>query len=198
MASITLATEDELSEAIGTRLLAEIDLLPDQIQSLRKNGSGYLKLNIKSWKELARIRPVLLITDLDNVACPVTMREQLIGSGPIPKNLLIRIAVREVESWVLADHDAAENLFGRKIKLPPEPDTLPDPTSHLLRLAKSASRKVRDNLVKEANAVARQGLGYNAHLKAWILTHWNPERAASRSPSLARTRLRLQDLQGRM
>ena len=41
-----------------------------------------------------------------------------------------------------------------------------------------------------------QGLGYNARLTAWVNSEWSPQRAAERSPSLARARLRLNQVVG--
>lgn len=197
MTQIALATEDVLSEAVGLQLLKEINLTPNNIQCLRRDGFGYLRSKVTNWKEVAKIKPVLLITDLDQVACPSKMRETWLGSTPTPSDLLLRIAVREVESWVLADHEAMRQLMGSKGKLPTCPDELPDPKSHLLQLAKQASREVRQDLVKEKGAVASQGIGYNTRLGSMVASCWCPERAASRSPSLARTRLRLRELAAR-
>ena len=43
MRAIALATEDELSEAIGLRLIAESPFHEADVLPLRRNGSGYLK-----------------------------------------------------------------------------------------------------------------------------------------------------------
>jgi hypothetical protein len=194
MTKVALATEDVLSESVGLQLLAEINLAPKNVQLLRKDGFGYLRSKVEAWKALARLKPVLLITDLDRIACPQQLRDAWLTGSPPPPNLLLRIAVREVESWVLADHVAMRQLIGNKGKLPPVPDDLPDPKSHLLQLAKLAPREVREDLVKENGAVASQGIGYNARLQALVASSWSPERASERSPSLARARHRLQDL----
>lgn len=194
MTQMVLATEDALSEAVGLQLLGEIDLTPCDIQCLRKDGFGYLRSKVGSWRALARIRPVLLITDLDRVTCPVRLRDDWLGELPTPPDLLLRIAVREIESWVLADHEAVRQLIGKKGTLPPAPDDLPDPKSHLLGLAKLAGREVREDLVKGKGAIASQGIGYNTRLREWIRSSWCAQRAADRSPSLARTRSRLKEL----
>jgi hypothetical protein len=111
----------------------------------------------------------------------------------LPAGLVFRIAVREVESWVLADHQAMRQLVGKKGVLPTQPDELPDPKQALLGLGKTAPKSVRDDLIKTIDGQLRQGLGYNALLTHWINTAWSPERAAERSPSLARARVRLQE-----
>ena len=73
MATVALATEDVLSESVGLRLLAVY--LPQEIEPLllRKNGAGYLRSNISKWAQLARRHPVVVLTDLDRLACPVDL-----------------------------------------------------------------------------------------------------------------------------
>ena len=191
MTPVALATEDELSEAVGLRLLSEHAVLRQaKPMLLRKGGSGYLRKRMDNWKQLAQQRfIVLIITDLDRVACPVLLLDDWLGAGRVcPENLLFRIAVREVESWLLADHHALAQLLGQKIKPPTSPDVLPDPKQHLLGLAKKAPRAVKEDLLALEGVIARQGLGYNRRLVDWVETEWCPQRAADRSPSLARTR----------
>lgn len=194
MMLLALATEDVLSEAIGLRLLAELSTPITPSQLLRRQGFGYLKSRMDSWRQLAQRQIVLILTDLDQLACPITLKADWLGDKPAPANLMLRIAVREVESWVLADHEAMRKLIGKKGTLPPEPDQLPDPKQHLLKLAKLAARPIREDLVKETGAVASQGIGYNHRLTAWARSDWSPERAAQRSPSLQRARTRLNEL----
>lgn len=197
--SVALATEDELSEAVGKRLLAEIERFTEaDLLLLRRNGSGYLRSRMSNWRQLAQHQPVVLLTDLDRVACPGSLLDDWFGTLGRPDNFVCRVAVREIESWLLADHDAIRLLIGKKGRLPAEPDELLDPKQHLLTLAKQASRAVRHDLLKEAGAVAGQGIGYNAHLSAFVKQSWCPERASQRSPSLRKARIRLQELGERM
>lgn len=191
---IALATEDALSEAVGQRLINELSL-PVQIEPLlRKNGFGYLQSKMSNWCQLAQQQPVVIITDLDKLACPKTLLDAWYGKLARPENLIIRIAVREVESWLLADHKAMRNLLGEKGKLPAEPDTLFDPKQQLLKLALSAKRDIRADLVKKTGSVASQGIGYNARLTEMVANDWSPERAAQLSPSLRKARCRLNQL----
>lgn len=194
MTALSLVTEDVLSEAVGLQLLGEVGIPAQDVQLLGRRGFGYLRSKVANWKQLAMMRHVFLLTDLDQVVCPVALRMDWLGGEPIPPKLWMRIAVREVESWLLADHEGIRQLIGSKGKLPPAPDELPDPKAHLLRLAKLAPRQIRQELVKEQGAIASQGTGYNNLLCDWVRTAWCAERAAARSPSLARTRLRLQHL----
>ncbi len=194
MTQIALATEDALSEAIGLRLLAELPFPVVPNLTFGKKGSGYLRSNMPKWRQIARRQAMLILTDLDRIDCAPTMLADWVGRTPLPEDFVLRIVVREIESWALADHVAMRVLIGSKGTLPPSPDTLPDPKRHLLGLAKSASRSVRSDLLVDAGAIASQGIGYNARMIAWVQTDWSPVRAASRSPSLERTRTRLREL----
>lgn len=199
MKFVTLATEDALSEAIGKRLLIDAGYRIEPSPILRKNGFGYLRSKMDSWCEMAKRKPVLLLTDLDTAACPIDLRAAWIGKRKPTENLMLRIAVREIEAWLLADHQALRTLIGSRGKLPPDPDALPDPKQFLLRLvARQASREIREELVANAGAIASQGMGYNSRLSHLVATVWDPERAGTRSKSLQRTRNRIAELIGRM
>lgn len=193
MTPIAIATEDALSEAIALRLIADIPT-PHVVQhSLGKKGNGYLRSKMESWYQMAQHQVMLVLTDLDRANCLLEFRDQWL-TADLPQNLLLRIAVREVESWVLADHVAMRVLIGKKGVLPAAPDDLPDPKQSLLKLAKAAPKLIRDDLLKTIDGNLAQGLGYNARLTEWVHTEWSPQRASERSPSLARARLRLTEV----
>lgn len=194
MMDVALATEDPLSEAIGLCLLAELPTPVKPGLLLRKNGSGYLRSRMDNWRKMSQRQIVIILTDLDRVTCPLALRADWLGKAPCPANLLLRIAVREVESWVLADHVAMRELIGKRGTLPPQPDDLLDAKQHLLKLAKLAPRLTREELVKESGTVTSQGIGYNTRLTDLVQSVWSPERASERSPSLARARRRLREL----
>jgi hypothetical protein len=197
MVPITIATEDELSEAIASRLVSEVPGPCYVAQPLRKGGFGYLRSRMANWRQMAERQVVFVLTDLDRVECPVAMRNDWAGLKPLPPRLLFRIAVREVESWVLADHDAIRRLMGAVPNLPDAPDDIPDPKQALLKLAKKAPRSVRDDIVRQGErGNLLQGLGYNTRLVNWVNSEWSPKRAAERSPSLARARKRLSEIMG--
>ena len=176
---IALATEDELSEAVGIRLVAEASTACEVNLMFRRGGYGYLKTKLDTFCQIARRQPVLLITDLDDGTCAPELIAQWMGRKARPDKLLFRVAVREVEAWLLADHQAMKGLLGNKIAaLPERPDTLSDPKRTLLKLAKKAPRAIRNDLIREQGAIALRGLGYNVRLGAFVRDMWNPERAA--------------------
>ncbi len=197
---VALATEDELSEAVGLRLLNEHEILVrTPPMPLRRGGFGYLRSRMNSWKQMAQNQIVMLLTDLDKIVCPVLLLEDWLGvDRACPDNLIFRIAEREVESWLLADHEALVRLMGKRAKLARAPDILPEPKQFLLEQAKKAPRAIREDLVAATGAMAKQGLGYNARLVRWVETEWCPQRAADRSPSLARARRALNQVAVKM
>lgn len=195
MRHVALATEDALSEAIGQRLVEDSAGALSVSLFLRKSGFGYLKSKIRNFCELARQMPVLLITDLDNAQCPMTLIGAWSRHDVVPDQLIFRVAVRQIESWLLADRESLASFLKVSIqRLPGNPDELSDAKRFLLQLAIRAPRQIRDELVASPDAMAAQGLGYNALLSGFVRSHWNPSRAARRSHSLARARIRLTEL----
>lgn len=194
MRVVSLVTEDELSEAIGLRLLKDFLHFPTSIQTLRRGGFGYIRSKMNSWCQLSHLQPVLIITDLDRAPCPALLKNQWIGTSTPGKNLVFRIAVKEIESWLLADHETIQLLVGKKAQLPNNPDDLIDPKQHLLELSKKAPRDIRYDLLKQEGSICSQGLGYNRRLAATVNRNWCPVRASERSPSLKKAILRIQCL----
>lgn len=198
MMSVALATEDVLSETIGQRLIDELGAQVQVTTLLRRTGNGYLRSKMRSWCQMARHQPVVVLTDLDRLACPKALLDDWFAQLPRPANLMVRVAVRQSESWLLADHEAIRKLIGPRGALPPQPDNLPNAKEHLLQLARLAPREVRLDLIKAAGSISSQGIGYNARLADLIQADWSPERAAQRSPSLERARRRMRELTVRL
>ena len=192
MTPIAIATEDQLSEAVILRMMSEVPT-PHFIQhKLGRAGNGYLRSKMNSWYQMAQHQVMVVLTDLDRSNCVFEFRQEWLVEAP-PASLVFRIAVREVESWVLADHVAMRTLIGSRGVLPTAPDSLADPKQAFLGLVNGAPKSVRDDLLKVREGNLTQGLGYNARLTTWVQSEWSPNRAAERSPSLARARLRLSE-----
>jgi hypothetical protein len=101
--------------------------------------------------------------------------------------MLLRIAVRAVESWLLADHASFATFFSiPEYLVPSAPDELRSPKQTVLDLAaRSKSRSVRDALLPAAGGW-RTGRGYPGHLMQFIQTSWRIDAAKEVSPSLRR------------
>ena len=195
MITVDIATEDELSESVALKLIDQVPGLEPGLL-LRRGGSGYLRSRLRQFSEMARRQPVLLLTDLDSVPCPIALIGTWLGGTSPASGLLLRVAVRTIESWLLADKEAIITLLGQRAAagLPRDPDGVADPKSLLLRLATRAPRDVRLDICPAPGVPVRQGLGYNARLSNFVHNTWNPERAASRSGSLRRAINRIREL----
>lgn len=193
MIEIAIATEDALSEAV-LETLVQHSGRPVQIAArLRRQGFGYLKSRMASFHQMAQWRPVLVLTDLDQTHCAPLLLRDWLRQPPAP-NLLLRVAVREVEAWLLADGEAFATFMGIDPgKVPAQPETLPDPKQRLLNLVRqSRQRDVKRDLLPAPGSRTIQGLGYNEQLIRFVRDHWRVDCASAQAPSLARAWRRLQ------
>lgn len=189
---VNLAIEDELSEAVLRRILSYVDRGYAVGAAYRRGGFGYLRRTIAGWNRAAQGTPFIVLTDLDEYTCPRVLMEQWLQE-PQHENLVFRVAVREVEAWLLADpENLAHYLRVRQARLPTDPDTLPDPKRAILDLArKSRSSDVRGRIVPKHGSTAQQGPDYNGCLAGFVAADWNIGAATRLSPSLRRSVKRL-------
>lgn len=145
------------------------------------------------WNRAAKGTPFVVLTDLDTAPCPGELIKSWLANDQHP-NLLFRVAVREVESWLMADTDNfAHYIATRKTLMPEDPDGLVDAKRTLIQLAKkSSSSSIRQRLVPRKNSTATQGRDHNGCLSIFVNCSWNIESARTRSPSLERTIARLE------
>jgi hypothetical protein len=192
---IDIATEDRPSHEVALRLVAELPGFAVGA-TLGGSGNGYLRQRMRSFHRIAHTRPILILTDQDRCACAPLLMAAWMGEGERPTGMLFRVVVRTIESWLLADHEAMAQWLGARAArgLPPAPDDVADPKSLLVRLAMKAPKDVRLDICPAPGAQTTRGVNYNNRLTQFIQTQWSPERAATRSPSLSRARLRLGEL----
>ena len=186
---IHIAVEDELSERILRRLLLESKREYVIGSVFGRGGFGYLKTRAKNWNAAAAAgTPILLLTDLDEHQCASGLIESWLESEP-HENLMFRIAVREVEAWILADGTGFADFLGiNNVLLPSEPDQLTDPKQSLINLARrSRIRQLRESIVPRRGSTATQGPDYNSCLGNFVRNRWDVQTAIQGSPSLHRT-----------
>lgn len=185
--NVILAVEDELSEVISTKILKSFDI--EIMVVLGNNGNGYLQKKSPEFNRSAKGLDIFLLTDLDSPkGCPLELIRSWI-KGPLNPRFLFRVAIMEVESWLMADRKAVAEFLSIPInRIPPSTDNIPDPKEFLVSLARgSKKRKLREELVPKPGARIPVGYGYNTRLSQFVRDHWDLERAASASPSLKRT-----------
>lgn len=196
MRRIRVVGEDDLCCALGERLVAEA--LPDWVlsgQSINTHGITKLTPNLSRYVQQAlHVQPVLCIADTDR-HCPVQLIRRWLPHGAHSR-FLLRLAVSEAESWILADRHGTAEFFGVALKrVPASPETEPDAKRAVLQLAhQSKKRHLRQEMVSQSDR-SRQGTGYNLHLRSLVTGQWQPRRAAERSGSLQRALTRLSALE---
>lgn len=186
--SIYLAVEDDLSEWLLRRVLRE-RTVPYLIGPVFKQGGfGYLKKLSPAFNNMAKACPVLLLTDLDRRSCASELLHDWLAHPQHP-DFLLRVAVREVEAWLLAsDAELGKFLAVRRVLNFAEPEALDDPKAELLKLASvSRRRNIREAIVRrDAGGNLRQGPAYNSTLTEFVEQQWKLATACAKCPSLQR------------
>ena len=196
MISVYTAVEDRLSASVLERLVEETDGALKVGVSIPPKGAGDLKKKLPELIRLATNVPVLLLTDLDQKECAPGLVTEWFGNRGKPNDLIFRIAVREVEAWLLADKaNLAEFANIPLAKLPDFPEALPDPKQTLLNLVfRYSPSTIKQDIVSDHGHGPVQGLSYNERLSQFVHKNWNPTEASDRANSLARARLRIGEL----
>jgi hypothetical protein len=195
--SVILAVEDTLSDAVSTKILENFGI--EIMLRIGFKGNSYLKQKAPSLNQTARgSYDVFMLTDLDS---PQNCPPQLIQSwirAPLDSGFFLRVAVMEVESWIMADRSALAGFLSIPVnRIPSNTDVIDNPKEFLVSLARrSNKRRLRDQLVPGPRAAtARVGPEYNSRFSEFVQTHWDLERAAVASPSLKRTVDRIRSAQ---
>jgi hypothetical protein len=183
-----IAVEDALSEAIVRKLVCELrpDLTVEAVVGGR--GRGYIEGKAAELNRTASNVPVLVLADLDRPQpCPADFIERSLGQRPVP-GMLFRLAVMEIESWVLADREELAAFLGVAThRIPAFPDAVLHPKEMIVDLARrSRFKAIRQDLVPAPGGTAVVGPAFNARLLEFVVKRWNQDRAKRASPSLRR------------
>ncbi len=187
MISLRLLVESSLDESVLRRLLTETQRYEIDACAVM-GGKANLKKIISKYNAAALRYPYFLLVDLDNDECPPALIGNWLPHGCSP-NLILRIAVHEVEAWLLADRpglsaflQVSEAIFPRGIS-----DQIPDPKQTLIEIARrSRSRQMREAIVPDPKSTSRVGKDYNGTLSQFVFRYWNINAAMQNSPSLHR------------
>lgn len=184
---INLAVEDALSEAVLKEMLKQTNRPFLVGRCLSRGGYGYLKRIIPGLNQAASGMPYLVLTDLDNAECPVAIISSWLTQPKHP-NLIFRVAIREVESWLLAHREAFADFLGIATDLiPVNVDEISDPKQCLISLVRrSKKRKLKEAIIPNPNSTAKIGRDYNAQLIQFVQSSWQVKIAQNNSPSLQR------------
>ena len=177
--------EDEPTHQVMLRLYDFFQGCFSESTQIPCRGKGKIKKQINAYNNAAKYSNYFIITDLDNEyqCAPSLIKDWLPGQQS--NKLLFRIAVHEIESWLLADRENFAAFFSiSKDLIPLNPDNDTDPKRTLISLAKkSRKREIREAVVPIDN-YASIGPGYNIQLQYFIQNIWSINSARINSPSL--------------
>ena len=184
---VILAVEDRLSDAVATKILETFGV--KIVKRIGFQGKSDLERKTPELNRAANGIMVFMLTDLDSPReCPLGLIRSWVRGNLNPR-FFLRVAVMEVESWVMADRIGfAAFLSVPSHRIPSLTDNILNPKEFLLSLARKSKKKtVREALVPAQGAILSVGNEYNTLLSEFVREYWDLERAATASPSLKRT-----------
>jgi hypothetical protein len=190
---ISAAVEGGVDQAVVRRLIAEVSAIPGSVHVA--HGKNQLRKNTRGYNHAAARIPWMILVDLDHEeSCAAKLRDNWL---PSPAKLMcFRVAVREVEAWLLADRDRiAQFLAVPVIRIPRNPDEVDDPKRAIVNLAaRSRRRDIREDLVPRTGGGRSEGPAYTSRLIEFSASLWRPSLAEKCSDSLRRCLRRLRAL----
>lgn len=190
---VSAVVEGDVDEAILSRIVEDCGVGLAGV--FGRTGKQFIYERLNAYTAAAKFSPWIILIDLDNDApCAPSLITHLILSSA--RLLSFRIAVRAVESWLLADQKEFAAFLGvKKSKLPSSPDLLHDPKGFVVELARNSKRKyLRSELVPRTGSRKRVGPAYTSRIMEFSLYHWDPTRAEKSSESLRRCRAGVREL----
>ena len=186
---ITAAVEGNVDEAVVRRLIEHVGGTPGPVYG--RNGKDHLRQRISNYNQAARLSPWVVLVDIDHDAeCAPPLRSAWLPA--LSPYMCLRVAVRQVEAWLLADRERlAKFLSVSTSRIPHNPESVEHPKSTLVELARySRRRDIRDDMVPRPGSGRSVGPAYTARLIEFVIrerTGWRPEVAARYSDSLNRS-----------
>jgi hypothetical protein len=184
--SVNIAVEGDLDEAVLKKLLVSIKIEVGNVYG--KHGKDALKQNVRRYNQAAQFGRWVILVDLNSDAeCAPPFLDSWLPARN--QNLQLRVAVRTVEAWLLADRDRmARFLSVPKYRIPLNPEEEEKPKLTMINIARqSRSETIRTDITPTRGSTARQGPGYTTRMIEFAVRYWSPEEAALNAPSLKRS-----------
>jgi len=183
---INLVVEGVVDEAVLNRVVQSAGLATARV--FGKTGKQHLLENIRRYNQAAHHSPWVALIDFDGEeGCvgPFVARHL-----PMPSKFMrFRVAVREVEAWLMADSlHLASFLRIARAAVPAEPDSVTDPKLTMVNLARaSRSSRIRRDMVPRPGSGANEGPAYASRLIEFVTVGgWRVDAALAASESLRR------------
>lgn len=191
--------EGDLDEVVLRRLGEHTGICVGSVYG--KKGKRDLQDKIAKYNQVAQFSPWVVLVDLDGeFECAPSLRARWLPSPA--RHMCFRVAVREVESWLLADRESiARFLSIGQQKVPSSVDDLDDPKQTLIDLARASRRSaIREDMAPRQGSGLSVGPAYTSRMTEFVSAQgeprWRPELAADVSPSLSRCIDALAQLRG--
>lgn len=185
---ISAAVEGDIDQSVVQRLIQHAGAVLGPTYG--KNGKQSLRKNINGYNNAARHSPWIILVDLDHDAdCAPALRQQwIVDPSPF---LCFRVAVREIESWLLADRENLSKFLGlSEQRIPRNPETVENPKEVMVNLARiSRLKAIREDMVPRPGSGRMVAPAYSSRLIEFVTGQrdpWRPEIAAHVSDSLNR------------
>lgn len=181
------AVEGEVDEAVFARLVISAGGAPRPPYG--KHGRQTLLSHLHGYNLAAARTPWLVLVDLDDDDCaPDLIARYLPRPSPL---MAFRVAVREVEAWLLADAERLSSFLGvSPARIPLDPDAVAEPKDAMVHLAAGSRRRdIKADMVPRPSSGRRVGPAYNSRLVEFVIdgdAGWSIENASVRSDSLRR------------
>ena len=188
MTVVYFAVEGETDVPVAERLIRFFGLDPQPTRTA--GGKSRLDARIPEMNRSGVAINWLILRDLDHDApCASALIRRLLARKRLAPKVLLRVPIRAVESWMLADVTGfAVEFATAEPRLPDRPDDLDDPKQGLIEACRySVQRAIREAMVPRPGSGRKVGPEYTSRLVSFARRTWSPERAAQRSPSLRRT-----------
>ena len=191
MIEVKVVVEGQIDFAVTQRLLAQFGATAILAAPFR--GRTQILNKLHGYESASRHEPWFVLMDLDNDQCAPSLITSWLPSAA--GQIVVRVAVQEVEAWLLADPSIADTLRVPANLLPSAPDEVPMPKRYLVELVRShcRTRRVRAEIIPDQGSGA-VGAGYSSLLSDFVRNRWNPTRSAERSDSLRRCLRALDEL----
>lgn len=194
MTPVLYAVEGGTDVPVAEKLIALVGRVPRRVSA--SGGSGHIDAGLARWSRPSNTSPMLVLRDwdsADNVGCAPELRMKIAGEA-CPPNVAVRIVVRAMESWLMADYNAACEYF-RTSKIPHNPEQVERPKLALVEACRrSKLRVIRDGMTPRNGSGGAVGTDFALLIADFARNHWDPQRARLNAPSLSRAIVRLEDL----
>jgi hypothetical protein len=186
MIYVNCVFEDEPSHLAMLEMLSFFPNVFSEYVAIPCYGNGKIKKNIAAYNQAAKHKFFFVLTDLDRYECAPSLINEWLTLEHNPQ-LLFRVAVHEIESWLLADRENFAKFFAvNKNLIPAEPDKELDPKKTVISLASKSRKRNIKEAIMPIDEYASIGPGYNMEFRNYVKNYWNINNARRHSPSLER------------